>query len=42
MRMFKRFVHWLIFISIVLGVVGIIVQWLRWGAIIEPSAWTGL
>lgn len=40
--MFERFVHWLIFIAIILGIVGGIVQFIRWGAIIEPSAWTGL
>lgn len=36
--MFRRFIHWLIFISIVLGVIGAIIQLIRWGAITESGS----
>lgn len=36
--MFERFVHWLIAISIFCGVVGAIVQLIRWGAITESGS----
>lgn len=35
--MFERFVHWLIFLAIVLGVLGGIVQLIRYGAIVESG-----